>query len=46
MMVENESKIYVSTGATQLNMCVGERSRRKERGRDRGSMRMNKIIFS
>lgn len=29
----NESKIYVSTGATQLNMCVAERSRLLEEKR-------------
>lgn len=46
----NESKIYVSTEAPQLNLCVGEGSRllveKKGGGRERASVKMNKIIFS
>lgn len=44
----NESKIYVSTEATQLNLCVGEGSRLLvgKKKRERASVKMNKIIFS
>lgn len=44
----NESTIYVSTEATQLNLCVGEGSRLLvgKKKRERASVKMNKIIFS